>query len=128
MRYYVLQTRVDFDTPREMVQLPSEKQYRSVGYARIFYCTEKSAEKAKQIVRDYYQINKIDPECCNFKIEHCLWMKGITSYNELSLISPELTEGMFEKRNQVGIWHVGEKEYFLSEADYAALLFDDAAS
>lgn len=126
MRYYIIRTRVDFDTPREIAQLSSEKPYRSIGYYRIFYCSEKSAEKAKQLVRDFYQKNEIDPDIRNLKIEHCLWMKGITRYGEISLISPDLTEGMFEKRNQVGIWYIGEKDYFLSEADYAALMFGES--
>ncbi|MBN1225572.1 MAG: hypothetical protein JXA79_01145 [Deltaproteobacteria bacterium] len=127
MRYYILRTRVDFDKPREMTQLSSEKQYRSIGYTRFFYCTEKSAEKAKQLVRDFYRKIEPDPDDFNFKIEHCLWMKGITRRDELSLVSPDLTQGMFEKRNQVGIWYIGEKDYFLSEADYAALLFGQDA-
>jgi hypothetical protein len=34
--------------------------------------------------------------------------------------SAELTEEMFEKRNKIGIWFEGKKEYYVSEEDCAA--------
>jgi hypothetical protein len=52
-------------------------------------------------------------------------MKGITRLNQLSMVSHELTEEMFEKRDQIGIWFIGEKEYYVSEADYAASMYEE---
>ena len=126
MRYYIIRIQVDFETPREMPPLrPSGKQWRSIGYYQTFYCTEKSTEKAKQLVRDFYQKNEINPDACKFRFEHSMWMKGITRLKQLSMVSHELTEEMFEKRNQIGIWFIGEKEYYVSEADYAASMYEE---
>jgi hypothetical protein len=41
------------------------------------------------------------------------------------VVSYELTEEMFEKRDQIGIWFIGEKEYCVSEADYAASMYEE---
>ncbi|HYW96071.1 MAG: hypothetical protein OEM06_04105 [Desulfobacteraceae bacterium] len=41
------------------------------------------------------------------------------------MVSHELTEEMFEKRDQIGIWFIGEKEYCVSEADYAASMYEE---
>ncbi len=41
------------------------------------------------------------------------------------MVSHELTEEMFEKRDQIGIWFIGEKEYDVSEADYAASMYEE---
>jgi hypothetical protein len=41
------------------------------------------------------------------------------------VVSHELTEEMFEKRDQIGIWFIGEKEYYVSEADYAASMYEE---
>jgi len=54
-----------------------------------------------------------------------MWMRGITRLKQLSMVSHELTEEMFEKRNQIGIWFIGEKEYYVSEADYAASMYGE---
>jgi len=60
MRYYVIRIQVDFETPREMPPLPSSgKQWRSIGYFQTFYCTEKSTEMAKKLVRKFYQETEI---------------------------------------------------------------------
>ena len=126
MRYYIIRIQIDFETPREMPPLRSSgKKWRSIGYYQTFYCTAKSTEKAKQLVRDFYQKNEINPDGCKFRFEHSVWMKGITRLNQLSMVSHELTEDMFEKRNQIGIWFIGEKEYYVSEADYAASMYEE---
>ena len=126
MRYYVIRIQVDFETPREMPPLPSSgKQWRSVGYFQTFYCTEKSAEKAKQLVRDFYRKNEVNPDDCKFRFEHSVWLRGITRREQLSMVSHELTEEMFEKRDQSGIWFIGEKEYYVSEADHAASMNEE---
>ena len=126
MRYYNMRIQVDFETPHEMPPPPSSgKQWQSIGYFQTFYCTEKSTEKAKQLVRDFYRKNEINPDVCKFRFEHSVWMKGITRLNQLSMVSHELTEEMFEKRDQIGIWFIGEKEYYVSEADYAASMYEE---
>ena len=126
MRSYILRIQVDFETPREMPPLPSsEKQWRSVGYFQTFFCTEKSTEKAKQLVRDFYRKNEVNPEACKFRFEHSVWMRGITRREQLSIVKPELTEEMFEKRDRIGIWFIGEKEYYASEADSATSMYEE---
>ena len=126
MRYYAIRIQVDFDKPREMPQLPSTgKRWRSMGYFQTFYCSEKSTEKAKQLVRDFYRKNEVNPDACHFKFEHSVWMRGITKREQLSIVSHELTEEMFEKRGQTGIWFIGEKEHYVSEADYAASMDEE---
>ena len=121
MRYYVIRIKVDFETPREMPPLPSSgKQWRSVGYFQTFYCTEKSKEESKQLVRDFYRKHEVNPDVCKFRFEHSVWLRGITKQEQLSMVTHDLTEEMFGKRDQIGIWFIGEKEYYVSEADYAA--------
>jgi hypothetical protein len=53
-------------------------------------------------------------------LKNSLWLKGITRREQLSIVSPKLTEEMFEKRNQIGIWFIGEKGHCVCEADQAA--------
>jgi hypothetical protein len=126
MRYYIIRIQVDFETPREMPPLPSSgKEWRSIGYFQVFYCTEKSTEKAKELVRDFYQENEANLDACKFRFEHSVWLRGITSREQLSVGSHELTEEMFQERDQIGIWFVGEKEYYVNEADYDASMYDD---
>ena len=126
MRYYAIRIQVDFDKPREMPPLPfSGKRWRSTGYFQTFYCSENSKEKAKQLVRDFYRKNVINSDACDFRFEHSAWMRGITRREQLSIVSHELTEEMFEKRDQIGIWFIGEKEYYVSEADYAASMGEE---
>ena len=52
-------------------------------------------------------------------------MRGITKLNQLSMVSHGLTEEMFEKRDQIGIWFIGEKEYYVSESDYAGSMYEE---
>ena len=126
MRSYIIRIQVDFETPREMPPLPaSGKQWRSIGYFQVFFCAEKSTAKAKQLVRDYYRKNEVNPDACKFRFEHSVWMRGITRREQLSIVSHELTEEMFEKREQIGIWFIGEKEYYASEADGADSMYEE---
>jgi len=115
MKYYSVRIQVDFDTPRDMPPLTSSgKLWRSVGYFQSFYCTEKSKEKAKQLVLDFYEENEINPESCKFKFERSAWIRGLKNREQLSIVSHDLTDEMFEKRNQIGIWYFGSKEYYLN--------------
>ena len=126
MRSYIIRIQVDFETPREMPPLPSSgKQWQSVGYFQTFYCTEKSKEKSKQLVRDFYRKHEVNPNACKFRFEHSVWLRGITKREQLSMVTHELTEEMFKKRDQLGIWFIGEKEYYVSEADYAASMYEE---
>ncbi len=110
MRSYIIRIQVDFGTPREMPPRPaSGKQWRSIGYFQVFYCTERSTEKAKQLVRDFYRKNEVNPDACKFRFEHSVWLRGITRREQLSVVSHELTEEMFEKKDQIGIWFIGER-------------------
>lgn len=52
-------------------------------------------------------------------------LRGITRREKLSIVSHELTKEMFEKRDQIGIWFIGEKEYYVSEADHAASMNEE---
>jgi hypothetical protein len=36
----------------------------------------------------------------------------------------ELTDEMFGKRDKVGIWFHTEKQYYVSESDYAASMYE----
>jgi hypothetical protein len=126
MRHYAIRIQVDFDKPREMPPLPSSgKRWRSIGYFQTFYCSENSKEKAKQLVRDFYRKDEVNPDACDFRFEHSAWMREITRREQLSIVYHELTEEMFEKRDQIGIWFIGEKEYYVSEADYAASMDEE---
>jgi len=125
MRYYSIRIQVDFDTPRDMPsRTASGKPLRSVGYFQSFYCTEKSKEKAKQLVLDFYEENEVDPEIYKFRFERVAWMQGLNKFEQLSTVSHDLTDEMFEKRNQIGIWYIGKQEHYVSEADYAASIIE----
>ena len=126
MRYYVIRIQVDFETPREMPPLKgSQKPWHSVGYFQNFYCTEKTKEKAKQLAYDHFRNNDAHPKDCSFRFEDSVWLRGITRREQLSPGLSELTEEMFEKRNEIGIWAAGGKEYYVSEEDYAASLCEE---
>ena len=126
MRYYSIRIQVDFNTPRDMPpRTASGKPWRSVGYFQSFYCTENSKEKAKQLVMDFYEENETNLGSCKFRFELCAWMRGLSKLEQLSIVSHDLTDDIFEKRNQIGIWYFGSKEYYVSEADYAAFMLED---
>ena len=87
--------------------------------------TEKSKEKAKQLILDFYENNETNPESCKFRFERSAWMRGLKKREQLSIVSHDLTDEMFEKRNQIGIWYFGKQEHYVSEADYAASIMKD---
>ena len=101
------------------------KSWRTVGYFQSFYCTEKSKEKAKQLVLEFYKENETNPESCNFRFERSAWMRGLRKRKQLSIVVHDLTDEMFDKRNQIGIWYLGDQEHYVSEADYAASIMED---
>jgi hypothetical protein len=103
----------------------SNKKWHSVGYFQDIYCSEKSKEKAKQLVQDYYAANEPKPNNNQFKIEHSVWLRGIKSRDQLVSSHGKLTEEMFEKRNQIGLWFIGEKDYYVSEEDCGASFYNE---
>ncbi|MCJ7833355.1 MAG: hypothetical protein MUQ20_03095 [Deltaproteobacteria bacterium] len=126
MKYYSVRIQVDFDTPRDMPpRITAGKPWRSVGYFQSFYCTEESKEKAKQLVLDFYEENETNPKSCKCRFERSAWMRGLMKREQLSIVSHDLTDEMFEKRNQTGIWYFGNQEHYVSEADYAASIMED---
>jgi hypothetical protein len=98
----------------------SEKSWESIGYFRDFYCTEKTKEKAEQLVNNYFERNEANVRDCKFKFERSVWLRGLKSRKQLSMSVHKLTEDMFEKRNQTGIWFVGTKENYVSEEDWVS--------
>jgi len=126
MKYYSARIQVDFDTPRDMPsRITAGKPWRSVGYFQSFYCTEESKEKVKQLVLDFYEENETNPKSCKFRFKRIAWMRGLRKREQLSIVSHDLTDEMFEKRNQTGIWYFGNQEHYVSEADYAASIMED---
>ncbi|MFC1535311.1 hypothetical protein ACFL7M_18335 [Thermodesulfobacteriota bacterium] len=118
---------MDFETPRVMPPLPnSEKRWKSVGYFQTFYCTEKSKEKAKKLVHQYFLENEENPPTCQFKYDRIAWMRDLTDIEDLTHgYDSELTEEMFANRDKIGIWYSGKKEYYMSEEDYTAEMIDE---
>ncbi|MEN8263888.1 MAG: hypothetical protein ABFR82_10520 [Nitrospirota bacterium] len=123
MKYYSVDIQVDFDTPRDMQpRSASEKPWRAIGYLQYFLCTEKSKENAKQLVLNHVRKKETNPDNCKFNCDRIAWMRDLKNREQLSTAIGDLNDEMFAKRDHIGIWYCGEKEYFISEADYAASL------
>lgn len=118
-RYYSIIVQVDFDKPRTVTaQSGSRGPFEAVGYFQQFFCTESSKEKAKQCIFNYIQEHEDKLEVCQFRYERVAWMRGLKNFDELSFIHG-LTEDMFENRDEVAIWFVGEQGFYVSEEEYA---------
>jgi hypothetical protein len=53
-------------------------------------------------------------------------MRGLTRREQIAFgASIGLTEAMFEKRKEIGIWFHTEKQYYVSEADYAESILQE---
>ncbi len=74
---------------------------------------------------DFYEENEANLESCKFRFELCAWMRGPSKLEQFSIVSQDLTDEMFEKRNQIGIWYFGGQEHYVSEADYAASIIEN---
>jgi hypothetical protein len=123
MKYYSVDIQVDFDIPRDMQPgSASDKLWRAIGYLQYFFCTEKSKENAKQLVLDFVNKNEINYKYFKIKCYRIAWMRDLKNIEQLSTVIDDLTAEMFEKRDHIGIWYSGEKNYFVSQADYAASL------
>lgn len=127
MKYYSVFVRVDLDEPLEMPPLRnSTKPWYSVGYFQTFFCTEKSKDKAKMLVCDYFKIQEENPNSYKLTFERIAWMRGVTKREQIALgFRTDLTEEMFSKRVQIGIWYAGDKEHFVSEEDYVAPMLEE---
>jgi hypothetical protein len=127
MKYYSIRLQVDFDAPRPMPPYkPSGKPWRAVGYFQTFYCTEYSKEKAKKLVHDYFLQNEDNSTSCKFRFERVAWMRWVTKREEIARgFTSDLTDEMFIKRNQIGIWYRGKKEHYVSEEDAAAAMVEE---
>jgi len=122
VKYYSIDIVVDFDTPREMPQY-SGRPWKAAGYFQYFYCTESSKEKVKQLVLDFVRKSEVTPESCNFKCDRSAWMRGLEKRKQImQSCTTDLTDELFQKRNEIGIWYYSKKEYFVSETDYLASL------
>lgn len=130
MRYYSIVIQVDFGQPRQMApRTPSGKPWRAAGYLQTFYCTEQSKEKAKTLVHDYFQQNEEKPDSCQFRFERVAWMRWLRNREQLTHgVDTGLTEEMFNKRDEKGIWFCEEKGYYVSEEDYAASVLDEESA
>lgn len=106
----------------------SDKKWNSIGYFQNFLCTEKTKEKATQIVYDFFTKNETDPQECLYKVDHSVWLRGISVREQLVSSGVNLTEEMFSKRDKKGIWFIGEKEYYVSEYDAAASFYEEMNS
>ena len=104
----------------------SKGPWRAVGYFQYFFCSDKSKEKAKQMALDFVRANEADPETCRLRCDRIAWMRGQTSREELAgCCMGELTQEMFERRHDHGIWFHSDKQYYVSEADSAASLTEE---
>jgi len=122
VKYYSIDIVVEFDTPREMPQ-DSGRPWKAAGYFQYFYCTESSKEKAKQLVLDFVRKREVTPKSCNFKCDRSAWMRRLEKREQImQSCTADLTDELFQKRNEIGIWYYSKKEYFVSETDYLASL------
>jgi hypothetical protein len=126
MKSYSVDIQVDFDVPRAMP--PREGAtgtWRAVGYFQYFYCSERSKDKAKKLVLDFVMGNEEQLERCQFRCDRIAWMCGLTTREEIAFGNAvELTEEMFEKKNEIGIWFHTDKKYYVSEVDCVASMLD----
>jgi len=104
VKYYSVDIVVDFDTPREMPQ-GSGRPWKAAGYFQYFYCTESSKEKAKQVVLDFVRKREVTPESSNFKCDRIAWMRSLEKREQIvRSCTADLTDELFQKRNEIGIW------------------------
>ena len=125
MKYYSITIQVDFNNPRQVPSLPnSNDMWNSFGYFQTFYCTAQSIESAKKLVHQYYLENENDLSTCQFSFDHVTWLRFLTALEDLTGgYDSDLTHEMFARRDKIGIWFAGKKEYFGSEEDGTASMF-----
>lgn len=53
-------------------------------------------------------------------------MRGLTAREQIAFASvPELTEELFQRRNEIGVWFDSGKQHYVSELDYAASMAEE---
>ena len=103
------------------------KPWRAVGYFQYLYCSERSKEKAKTLALDFIVRNEDDPERCQIRCDHIAWMRGVTTRDQLAFgHASELTQEMFDQKDQIGIWFHTDKQYYVSEEDFAATMVEES--
>ena len=118
MKQYSVDIQVDFEEPRLIPPGKGNKQaLRAVGYFRYFYCSAGSKDKAKQMALDFVRFHETHPKTCRFRCDRVAWMRGLTSVDQLAHTMMGLTEHMFERRHNQGVWCDSGKQYYVSEAD-----------
>ena len=119
MRYYSFFVQVDFDKPKTMPpNTASPGPWEAVGYFQRFLCTESSKEKAKKLVLHFIRENEKDFNSYHIRFDRSAWIRGLSKREDIDFFN-ELTDEMFENRNNIGIWFIGTKEYCVSEEDWA---------
>jgi hypothetical protein len=121
VKYYSVDIQVDFLRPRELPpQTAAGKPWRAVGYFQYFYCTERSKERAKEIALDFVRKNEELIHDCHLKCIRVAWMRTLRNREEIAFSEAAgLTEAMFARKDQVGIWFHTERGYYVSELDAA---------
>ena len=127
MKHYSVNIQVDFAEPRTMpLTQRSDGPWRAAGYFQYFYCTENSKEEAKKMAIEHVIAHEEDIDSCQIRCDRLAWMRLLASYDELVGSSMgNLTQEMFENRHEYGIWYCSKKQYYVTEADYAASIDED---
>jgi hypothetical protein len=127
MKQYSIDIHVEFEEPKAMpADKGSKGPWRAVGYFQYFYCSDNSKEKAKQMVIDFIKTSELEPETYRIKCERIAWIRGLTSRHQLvGHCKGGLTQEIFERRHDHGIWFHSEKQHYVGEADYAASITEN---
>ncbi len=71
-------------------------------------------------VIDFVRQHEENSGQCSFKCYRIAWMRGIESREQIAAgCVPPLTEAIFERRNQTGIWYHTAKQHYVDEYDAA---------
>ena len=121
MKYYSVDIQVDFARPREIPpQAGSGKPWAAVGYFQYFYCSERSKQRAQELALDFVRKNEGLAGECRIRCIRAAWMRTLRDREEIAFgEAAGLTEAMFAKKDEIGIWFHSEKGYYVSELDAA---------
>ena len=99
--------RVKGEVYMPLIHRPGEAQV-DFGYALV-----KEAGLKKQVL-DFMRENEDDFESYQIRFDRSVWIRGLSKREDIDFFN-ELTDEMFEKRNTIGIWFIGKKEYYIRE-------------
>ena len=121
MKYYSVDIQVDFARPREIPPpARSGKLWAAVGYFQYFYCSERSKESAKDLALGFVRKNEELARECRIRCIRVAWMRTLRNREEIAFgEAAGLTDAMFAKKDQIGIWFHSERGYYVSELDAA---------